>query len=178
MNTFWRNDQPSMPIFHLFLCIFYKAQFDINNRGYHGNQMGNQMSFWNFKACFAVWGSDLLHTQRMRNIPDVVCRTPMRIFLFLQRIHVKSYHWDLSSDIRFMGIWSLEKSRGWSSYKSFLSVTCISSNFQKLWNLKKKASGKNTNISWWIFFCEIYMWNLYVYEHTLCTHFMHCINNI
>ena len=87
MNTFWRNDQPSMPIFHFFLCIFYKAQLDTNNPGYHGNQM----SFWNFKACFAVWGSYLLHTQRMRKIPDVACRTPMGIFWFLQRIHVKMY---------------------------------------------------------------------------------------
>ena len=42
-----------MPIFHFFLCIFYKAQLDINEPGYHGNQM----SFLNFKACFAVWRS-------------------------------------------------------------------------------------------------------------------------
>ena len=73
MNTFWRNDQPIMHIFHFFLCIFYKAQLDINDPGYHGNQM----SFWTFKACFAVWGSYLLHTQRLRKIPDVACRTPI-----------------------------------------------------------------------------------------------------
>ena len=30
-------------------------------------------------------GSYLLHTQRMRKIPDVACRTPMGIFGFLQR---------------------------------------------------------------------------------------------
>ena len=87
MNTFWRNSQQSMPIFHFFLCIFCKVQLDINNTGYHGNQM----SFWNFKACFAVWGSYLLHTQRMSKIPDVACRTPMGIFWFLHRIHV-NYH--------------------------------------------------------------------------------------
>ena len=88
INTFWRNGQPSMPISHFFLCMFYKAQLDIDNPGYHGNRM----SFWNLQACFAVWGHTCLTHKEWEN-PRQSVPGPVRFFFFYRESKLSSIHW-------------------------------------------------------------------------------------